>query len=113
MTKFTTEQFADHVARLFIKPTDVTGRMVHAAMGVSGEGGELIDAIKKTWIYGKELDRENVLEESGDLLFYLQALLTEIGCTLDDAMLHNFAKLMRRYPDGYTDAAAIARADKA
>lgn len=72
----------------------------------------MVDAIKKTWIYGKPLDRENVLEESGDLLFYLQALLTECGFTLDDAMTANVAKLRKRYPAGYTDAAAIARADK-
>ena len=112
MSYFATNEFAEHVARLFIKPTDTNGRMVHAAMGVSGEAGELIDAIKKTWIYGKPLDRENVLEEAGDLLFYLQALLTECGYTLDDAMTANVAKLAKRYPRGYTDAAAIARADK-
>lgn len=112
MSILTTDGFAEHVSRLFVKPTDPTGRMVHAAMGVSGEAGELIDAIKKTWIYGKPLDRENVLEESGDLLFYLQALLTECGFTLDDAMQHNVVKLAKRYPTGYSDSAAIARADK-
>lgn len=112
MTYFATNEFAEHVARLFVKPSDETGRMVHAAMGISGEAGELIDAIKKTWIYGKPLDRENVLEESGDLLFYLQALLTECGFTIDEAMTANVGKLRKRYPQGYTDAAAIARADK-
>lgn len=107
------KDFEQHVARLFIKPGDSMGRMVHASMGVSGEAGELIDAIKKAWIYGKPLDRENVLEEAGDLMFYLQALLTECGFTLDQAMEYNVAKLAKRYPKGYTDAAAIERADKA
>lgn len=88
------------------------GLMVHASMGIAGEAGEVIDAVKKTWIYGKPLDRENILEECGDLLFYISALLTQTGYTLDDAMNANMDKLKKRYPDGYTDNAALARADK-
>jgi NTP pyrophosphatase (non-canonical NTP hydrolase) len=107
-----TKAFQTHVSRLFIKPTDSIGRMVHASMGIAGEAGEVVDAVKKTWIYGKPLDTENVLEECGDLLFYIQALLTENGFTLDNAMAHNVAKLARRYPEGYTDKCAIDRADK-
>lgn len=110
--KMKTTDFAYHVNRLFVKPDDHVGKLLHAAVGVAGEGGELLDAIKKTWIYGKELDTENLLEECGDTLFYIQALLTECGFTLDDAMQHNMAKLAKRYPEGYTDKAARDRADK-
>lgn len=106
------EQFENHVSRLFIKPLDHIGRTLHAAVGIAGEAGEVLDAVKKTWIYGKELDRENILEESGDLLFYITALLTENGFTLEDAMEYNIKKLEKRYPDGYTDSAAIERLDK-
>jgi NTP pyrophosphatase (non-canonical NTP hydrolase) len=72
----------------------------------------LLDAMKKSWIYGKPLDHENVLEECGDLLFYVVAMLNSTGYTLNDAMKHNVEKLSKRYPAGYTDAAAIERADK-
>lgn len=106
------EIFTNHVNRLFIKPDEKMGLMVHASMGIAGEAGEVIDAVKKTWIYGKPLDRENILEECGDLLFYISALLTQTGYTLDDAMNANMDKLKKRYPEGYTDEAAIARADK-
>lgn len=106
------KHFENHVAKLFVKPSDNMGRMLHACVGIAGESGELLDAVKKTWIYGKQLDRENVLEECGDLLFYIQAMLTECGFTIDDAIRHNIEKLKRRYPDGYTDLAAINRADK-
>lgn len=108
----TNNQFHDHVLRLFIKPEDQLGRMVHASMGIAGEAGEVIDAVKKTWIYGKPLDRENILEECGDLMFYISALLHECGHTMEDAMLHNIDKLKKRYPDGYTDQNAIERKDK-
>jgi len=80
------EEFAEHVSRLFVKPQDHIGRVLHAAVGISGEAGEVLDTAKKTWVYGKELDRENILEESGDLLFYISALLTETGFTMEEAM---------------------------
>lgn len=112
VTAYKPVNFAAHVARLFIKPSDHTGRLVHAAVGVSGEAGELLDAVKKHWIYGKPLDVANLIEEVGDALFYLQALATEAGFTLDDAMRQNVIKLSKRYPQGYTDQAAQDRADK-
>ena len=108
----TNEDFKNHVSRLFVKPQDHIGRTLHAAVGIAGEAGEVLDAVKKTWIYGKPLDTENLLEESGDLLFYIVALLTENGFTIEHAMRHNMSKLAKRYPAGYTDSAAIIRADK-
>lgn len=90
--------------------------LVHMSMGISGEAGELLDAVKKSYIYGKELDIENVIEELGDLLFYIQGMLNFLGVVdirdLEDITLLNMRKLEKRYPQGYTDQAAIARADK-
>jgi NTP pyrophosphatase (non-canonical NTP hydrolase) len=68
--------------------------------------------LKKHWIYGKPLDKENVLEECGDSLFYIVAMLQQCGFSLIDAMEYNGAKLAKRYPNGWTAQAAIERADK-
>lgn len=106
------EAFTQHALRLFVKPDDLIGKLLHAAVGISGEAGEILDCIKKTWIYEKNLDSENLLEECGDLLFYTAALLHHSGWTLREAMEHNKAKLAKRYPQGYTDQAARDRADK-
>jgi NTP pyrophosphatase (non-canonical NTP hydrolase) len=106
-------QYQAMVRRLFVKPQDKTGRLVHAAMGISGEAGEIVDAVKKHSIYGKPLDTENVLEECGDVLFYLVAMLQECGYTLMDAMEHNQNKLAKRYPNGWNEQDAIERKDKA
>ena len=105
-------QFDQHVRRLFVKPDDSTGRLLHASVGVAGEAGELLDSIKAHWIYGKELDRENLIAECVDLLFYVQAIMNELEISMDDAMRHNMTKLAKRYPNGYSDAAAMERADK-
>jgi NTP pyrophosphatase (non-canonical NTP hydrolase) len=88
-------------------------RLFHAAVGVSGESGELLDAVKKAVIYGKKLDMTNVKEELGDILFYVTLAASSIGVNLDTLMQLNQDKLNKRYPTGYTDAAAVLRADKA
>ena len=87
--------------------------MIHAILGICGESGELLDAVKKHVIYGKPLDRENLIEELGDIEFYMQHLRAISGVTRDETLAANMAKLAKRYPDyEYTDAKAKERADK-
>lgn len=88
--------------------------LMHAVIGISSEAGELLDAIKKNFAYGKALDQENLLEEAGDLLFYFTALCLIQGWTLEQVAAANMNKLMKRYPDGVFNALhAIQRLDKA
>ena len=83
------------------------------AVGVSGEAGELLDAIKKHCVYQKQINMENVIEEAGDILFYLTGLLNDLNISVEDCVKANIDKLSKRYPAGsYSNAAAIARADK-
>ena len=85
----------------------------HMATGVAGEGGELLDAIKKHVIYRKPLDRENVIEELGDLEFYMCAIREELGISREEVLDANIAKLSERYKKlQYSDDGAQARADK-
>ncbi len=85
----------------------------HAATGVVGEAGELIDAVKKHVVYSKALDRENVIEELGDLEFYMEQLRQNLSISREETLAHNIAKLSKRYEGlRYTDAAAALRADK-
>lgn len=87
---------------------------LHMAIGVSGESGELLDAVKKNVIYQKPLDRENVIEELGDIEFYMQGLRSSLGITREEVIEHNIAKLSKRYSSGtFTNKDAQARADKA
>lgn len=86
---------------------------LHMAVGISGEAGELLDAVKKAVIYRKPLDIANVREECGDLLFYITGMLSSIGSNLDEVIAENAAKLSLRYQSlSYSNAAAIARNDK-
>lgn len=87
--------------------------MVHAVLGISGEAGELLDAIKKHVIYDKALDIDNVIEELGDLEFYLEQLRQRLGISRELTLNANISKLKKRYESmSYSDEAAHRRADK-
>jgi NTP pyrophosphatase (non-canonical NTP hydrolase) len=87
--------------------------LVHMAIGVAGEAGELLDAVKKHTIYRKPLDVGNVVEELGDLEFFLAGVRKLLNIDRSTTLRANIAKLKKRYDTlSYSNAAAIARADK-
>ena len=84
-------------------------RILHATMGLCTESGELTDQLKKHLFYGKELDRVNLIEEAGDLLWYLAILFDELGTSFEEVMSSNNAKLRSRYPERFTPKHAVRR----
>lgn len=87
--------------------------LLHMAVGVSGEAGELLDAVKKNAIYCKVLDVDNVIEELGDLEFYMEGLRSALGITRDQCLTSNIRKLSKRYEGlKYSNNSAIERRDK-
>ena len=94
--------------------TPEKANMLRMVCGISGEAGELIDAVKKHVIYNKPLDIENVIEELGDLEFYMEGLRQEVGLTREQCLQANIDKLGVRYKGlTYSDKSAQDRADKA
>lgn len=103
----------DQFVRQLFKADTEKVMALHAALGVCGEAGELGDAIKKQYIYGKHPDVENIIEELGDLEFYCQQVRIHYGISRVTVLQANADKLSKRYVGlKYTDAAAITRADK-
>lgn len=113
------KEFKEMVSNL-IKPGEAIAQQItaeqlnilHMAVGVSGEAGELLDCVKKYAIYNKPLDRENAVEELGDIMFYMEGLMQALDITQEECIVHNMKKLGVRYKDGYSDQAAQERADK-
>lgn len=93
--------------------TATNAHLIHMAIGISGEAGELLDAVKKAVIYNKPLDIDNVIEELGDLEFYMAGVRYAIDMQRSEVVYRNIAKLEKRYASGYSDKAAQERADKA
>lgn len=66
------------LARRTLKVLPFKHHLIHMGLGLSGEFGELIDAVKKVAIYGKAVDHINYVEEVGDTLWYAANLLPEL-----------------------------------
>lgn len=86
--------------------------LLHAAIGIAGEAGELLDAVKKHVIYNKPIDTENIVEELGDIEFYAQALRNSMNIAREFTLRKNMDKLQVRYANGYSDKDAQSRKDK-
>lgn len=94
--------------------TPSRANLVHLAVGITSEAGEIADAIKKHVIYDQLLNYDNMLEELGDLEFYMEGLRQEVGVTREQCLQANIDKLGVRYKGlAYSDKAAHDRADKA
>jgi len=84
-------------------------RILHACMGLITEVAELVDMVKKHLFYGREFDRTNVVEESGDIFWYLAILFHTLGIDPVDVMERNIAKLKARYGDKFSEVNALDR----
>lgn len=81
----------------------------HGLMGVVTEVGEAMDVLKLFKFYAKPIDYVNVQEEVGHILWYVAILARSAGTDLETIALANIAKLKARYPDEYTNEAALNR----
>ncbi|KEI78146.1 nucleotide pyrophosphohydrolase [Clostridium botulinum A2 117] len=79
------------------------------SMGISGEAGEVTDYIKKVLFYGHELCEDKLIEELGDVLWYITYLSKVIGSDLETIANKNIEKLKKRYPEGWDPDRSIHR----
>lgn len=76
--------------------------VMHWAIGLGEESGEALSVIKHKY-YGGQYDVEDLVGELGDVMWYIGALCTASGITMEDVAKYNLAKLHFRYPTGEFD----------
>lgn len=62
-------------------------RLQHASLGITTEGGEFATEVKRMWAYEKPLVpsmREHMLEELGDILWYVAIGADAIDCDIPE-----------------------------
>ena len=79
----------------------VEDKIENGCMGLNGEAGECIDLLKKYLYQDHELDKDRMIEELGDVLWYCAELACGLGVTLEEVAERNIEKLKRRYPEGF------------
>jgi NTP pyrophosphatase (non-canonical NTP hydrolase) len=89
---------------------DDRAALIMAALGLGGETGEILDPIKKAIFHKhKTLDSAKLIDEYGDILWYVARGLSAAGLTMNDCMVHNVKKLDKRYASGFSHEASINR----
>ena len=78
-------------------------RLATAAVGISAEGGEFMEIVKKMVFQGKPWNadnREHLIIELGDVLWYVAQACMALEVSFDDVVAGNVEKLKKRYPGG-------------
>ena len=81
-------------------------RLLTAAVGISAEGGEFMEIVKKMVFQGKPYNddnREHLIIELGDVMWYVMQACAALNVTLDEVIEGNVEKLKKRYPGGDFD----------
>ncbi len=81
-------------------------RLTTAAVGISAEGGEFMEIVKKMVFQGKPWNadnREHLIIELGDVLWYVAQACMALDVSFDDVVARNVEKLKKRYPGGEFD----------
>jgi NTP pyrophosphatase (non-canonical NTP hydrolase) len=80
--------------------------LMTGAVGLSAEGGELMEIVKKCVFQGKPMDEDTVFHmkrELGDIMWYWINACRAIGEDPNDVIAENVRKLEKRYPGGSFD----------
>ena len=81
-------------------------RLLTAAIGISAEGGEFSEIVKKVAFQGKDLSADaklHMIKELGDVMWYITQACIALDVSLDHILAQNMVKLLSRYPEGTFD----------
>ena len=78
-------------------------RLLTAAVGISAEGGEFMEIVKKMVFQGKPWDehnRKHLIIELGDVMWYVMQACMALDVSIEEVVAGNVDKLKKRYPGG-------------
>ncbi|MCS4449153.1 nucleoside triphosphate pyrophosphohydrolase family protein [Clostridium botulinum] len=75
--------------------TDNIDQLINGVMGLTGESGEVIDIVKKYLYQGHHLDKDKIINELGDTLWYINLIANSINMSLEDIAKYNIDKLQK------------------
>lgn len=103
-------EYAKEALRTVNHKLNFNDKLSNFALGL-GEAGEVQNIVKKIIFHGHSFLplREKILDECGDILWYVVNMLTLLGFTVEEAFEYNINKLKKRYPEGFSEQASINR----
>lgn len=98
-------------ARTADKRLDMIRMTQHALHGISAEVGEVASLYQHAIQEKGEVSAAKLVEELGDLIWFIAELATVNNIPMDYILEHNIDKLVARYPDGFDEQRSIHRHD--
>ena len=97
--------FIESISSLNAKGANIE-RLLTAAVGISAEGGEFMEIVKKMVFQGKPYNddnREHLIIELGDVMWYVMQACAALDVPIEEVVAGNVEKLKKRYPGGEFD----------
>lgn len=109
----TLDEYQQKALSTNINTADTKTLFYDRMFGLVGESGEMADKVKK-WIRDegadwKKLDKHMMMDELGDVLWYVATLADTLGYKLDEVATHNASKLASRQKRGKLSGAGDNR----
>jgi len=99
------QSFIESLSALNGKGANIN-RLTTAAVGISAEGGEFMEIVKKMVFQGKpwnDDNREHLIIELGDVMWYVMQACAALDVPIEEVIAGNVEKLKKRYPGGEFD----------
>lgn len=111
----TLQAFQSSIARTY-----KSGNPACYGLGIAGEAGEVADIVKKVLFHDEPINalppqatlmlsprRDDLRKELGDVLWYVAAVASDFGFSLDEIARANIDKLAERYPHGFVKGGGV------
>lgn len=83
--------------------------ITNGVLGLAGEAGECADLLKKHFYQDGRPFRLDLIEEIGDVLWYVAETAAGLGVSLEAIAETNINKLKKRYPEGFDAEKSLHR----
>ncbi len=103
------KEYQEYALRTMNKELTKEEMLLNGLIGLCGESGEAIDILKKHLFHKHELDRDHLIEELGDIAWYLSEASSALDITLEEVLKRNIEKLSKRYEGGFSSEKSINR----
>jgi NTP pyrophosphatase (non-canonical NTP hydrolase) len=98
----TLDDYQQAALRTLNPSLDARDRLLDASAGLSEGAAEVLGLVRKKTFQGREVERDRLVEELGDVLWCLSVTADALGIRMSEVARRNQEKLRKRHPDGFT-----------
>ena len=103
------DAFANDVERTANPAIADSERLFIGVLGLAGEAGEACDWLKKYRGQGHPFNKNEIINELGDILYYVFYVANTLGVDVEYILEENMLKRQKRYPEGFDPDRSINR----